>query len=377
MHILIISFSEITRDPRVFRQINALCKHSTISVCGYGSKPENANNFYQIKIFNHSPALRIKRIAYIASQQDEKFYWSAHSVNDAFSQLKKQKFDLIFANELNSLPLAIKLGNICNAKVIADFHEYEPEQGSSLSHKLLLGPYSLRMLKKFAHRCSERMTVCEGIAEKYKSLTGLDFSVMTNATNKKNLSPSHIDPKNIRLIHHGYLAPDRNIDKLLVMLKKLDSRFSLDLVLLADKNSRYFKTIEQMVSRSDGRARIIEPFQMENIAENVNEYDLGVCMLNATLFSKRMALPNKFFEWIQARLGVISWPLPEMKRIIDKYQLGQTSDTFTIDAMCNTLNKLSTDDIANFKKNACKAADEINAEANADKLCDIIFNAIS
>ena len=89
-----------------------------------------------------------------------------------------------------------------------------------------------------------------------------------------------------------------------------------------------------------------------------------------------LALPNKLFEFIQARLAVAIWPSPEMARITEAYDLGVVSDQFSVEAAAGKLNALTTEDIVRFKQNAHQAAGMFCAEKNQDKLIGIVAKLI-
>lgn len=48
MRVLILSFSEISSDPRVLRQIRALRGHASLSVAGFGTLLDSEINFFPI-----------------------------------------------------------------------------------------------------------------------------------------------------------------------------------------------------------------------------------------------------------------------------------------------------------------------------------------
>ena len=89
-----------------------------------------------------------------------------------------------------------------------------------------------------------------------------------------------------------------------------------------------------------------------------------------------MALPNKFFEFIQARLALAIWPSPEMARLVKAHDLGVVSEGFTIEAVARRLNALKTDDILRYKQNAQKAAVRLCAEKNRDRLLQMVADLL-
>ena len=123
---------------------------------------------------------------------------------------------------------------------------------------------------------------------------------------------------------------------------------------------------------SDSRIRITPPVKSSEVVAAIRNYDIGIFLLPPVNFNYENTLPNKLFDFIQARLGIAIGPTPEMAEIVRHYNIGVVADDFTAESLAKTLNQLTKADIENFKRNATKAAKELNAEANAVKLNKMI-----
>jgi hypothetical protein len=86
----------------------------------------------------------------------------------------------------------------------------------------------------------------------------------------------------------------------------------------------------------------------------------------------RLSLPNKLFEFVQARLALAVWPCPEMARMVREHDLGVVSEDFTVASMATELSRLTREDIAGFKANAHRAAKHLCAEANREPFLDLV-----
>jgi hypothetical protein len=90
--------------------------------------------------------------------------------------------------------------------------------------------------------------------------------------------------------------------------------------------------------------------------------------LEPTNLNNHFALPNKLFEFIQARLAIAIGPSPEMAKIVQEYQLGIVAQDFKPETMAAALNKMTKESMDAFKLNADKAAKILNAEENMKRL---------
>jgi hypothetical protein len=96
--------------------------------------------------------------------------------------------------------------------------------------------------------------------------------------------------------------------------------------------------------------------KFDDIISFSNKYDIGLFYLEPVTFNYENALPNKLFEFIQARLAIAISPNPEMKAIVDKYNLGVVADNYSIENLAEKIKKLSRQDILAFKHKAHQCA---------------------
>jgi hypothetical protein len=377
--ILILSFSDLSRDPRVYRQVMFINERYDIVTSGYGKL--NEMNVFNINI--EKPSNRLLRdkvpIALLMFLKlFEACYWNFPVIKNgikALSQLDYQSFDLIIANDLISLPIALKKAEQWKSKVLLDAHEYTPRQyGEQWINKFVFPKFWDYICKKYLRKIDGMITVCQGIADEYKKNYGVNCEVITNAPFYSKLAPSSSDKKRIRIIYHGLVHKSRMSENMINLMDHLDDRFELDLMIIRD-NSRYNKRIYDLAVNHP-RIFLKDTVPMPQISHTLNEYDIGLFLLPQESFSYRMALPNKLFEFIQGRLAIAIWPSPEMARILTEYNCGIVSKDYTIESMAKGLNSLTTQDIMKFKQNSHRAADFLCAEKNREKFLSIVKKVI-
>jgi hypothetical protein len=320
---------------------------------------------------------RVMRAAYLfagrySNRIWEKAYWSVPYHREALKVLLQGSYDLIHANELNSLPVAIKVAKTTAAKVIFDAHEY------SLGQKRRYGPskayrvgYLEYLLRRSLPKVDSFITVSNGISELYKDLLDIDSTVIMNAAITPRTSFRSIDPRNIKIIHHGGAFSGRGLENLIEMMPSLDDRFSLHFMLV-DDNGSYIKKLRLLAeSLSPGRVHFRSPVDPSNVVTTISEFDIGTYLLPPIVLNHEYALPNKFFDFIAAGLAIAIGPSPEMANIVRKYECGVISDCFSpVDLACR-INRLSTEEINSMKRNSVVAAKELNADVEMAKLISI------
>lgn len=354
--ILIISFSVIHSDPRVMRQVRLLAPTYDVTVAGFGVKPEADIRFVEIvkpraSLFHKGLwALKLLLGAF------ESYYWSQYHVQVAERLLRDAEPDVIIANDLSALPLALKLAK--GKPVIHDAHEYTPgEYEDQFLWRLLFGRYSRTFCQRYLPRATSMLTVCQGIADEYARHYGVRPLVVHNAPANQRLSPSPVQDGTIRMIHHGVASSARHLEVMIEMMAFLDQRFTLDLMLI-EVEPGYMKFLRDK-AQHDTRIRFIEPVPMPQICASINAYDVGLYLLPPDNFNHRHALPNKFFEFVQACLVVAIGPSPEMAALARKHGCGIVAASFEPQALAEALSALDADRVRALKEASHRAAQSL------------------
>ena len=180
-------------------------------------------------------------------------------------------------------------------------------------------PYIDYILNKYIRSIDAITTVSEGIAEQYARDYAIKRpDIITNAPKYSHILPVfHDDNNTVRMVHHGIAARQRDIGEMIKIVQCLDRRFTLDLYLVKKDEDYYQELLD--ACNSSGRVRLLEPIKMHELVPKLNEYDVGLYVLPPTSFNHLHALPNKIFEFVQARLAIAIGPSPEMARIVEEY----------------------------------------------------------
>ena len=224
------------------------------------------------------------------------------------------------------------------------------------------------------------ITVGSGLANEYAAHYPVKPVVVTNANYYAKLAPTLVNEKRIRLIHHGAANPSRQLEIMIEMMNYLDDRFSLDLMLLtpsiANKKTRsYLDSLKDLI-KGNPRITIVPPVKSSEVVNFIHPYDMGIFLLPPINFNYANTLPNKLFDFIQARLAIGIGPTPEMASLVNIHHLGVVANDFTPQALAQRINSLTATEISFFKQQADRAALELSAEKNKVILNDLVSNLI-
>jgi hypothetical protein len=290
-------------------------------------------------------------------------------------ELSSRKFDLIVSHDITLLPLAFGLKGD-RTKVVLDAREYYTrEYEDSLKWKLLTRPVNRYLCNKYLPQCDKILTVNEGLAQEYAGEFGVLPEVVMSLPRYVDLSPSPVNGTKIRIMHHGFASLSRRTETMIEMMDYLDERFSLDMMLIVSQGTYWDKIVSMAGSRKN--VRIIPPLRMEEIVPFTNKYDIGLYLCPPTSFNQKYTLPNKFFEFIQARLAVAIGPSIEMKKIVEQYDCGVVSDDFDPRSLAAKLSSLSVDKIFHYKQQSHQAASVLCSEVNRKKVQGLFHDLLA
>ncbi len=373
--ILVISFSDLNHDARVARQIDFIKDQYSVTAICYQGKPNNGYEIIPIQKTKFTLSHKLVSSFFLLTRLFKKAYSLLYQVEPLIQNLDKKKFDLIIANDVESLPLAFSLKG--SAKIIFDAHEYAPRHFEDrLTWRIFFQPLNIYLCKKYIPLVDAMTTVGKGLANEYYKNFGVMPQIITNATWYKELSPSSSNSNKIRLIHHGGSTPSRKLELMIEMMKHLDDRFTLDLMLIvpqlaSSKTAGYIDYLKHLAA-SDPRIRFLPALKSEDLVEFLNQYDIGVFLLPPTNFNYANTLPNKLFDFIQARLAIAIGPTPEMADIVNQYNIGVVSEDFTPGKLAEKLKAITRIKLSQFKTDTQRAAEDLSANQNKERITSLL-----
>ena len=358
--ILCVSFSPIYADSRVLRQLEVLRQHGEVTTVGYGPAPEGVARHIEVPEKASSlpeTPLGVARLALHLHSAVELTAPGEKAMRKAV--VESGPYDLVVANDARALPLAFAAAG--DAPVLADMHEWAPEERATvLIWRLLVGPYMEHLCSKYLPRTTAVTSVSSGLAGLYTERYGVATEIVRNAADFQNLAPSPVDPAVIKLVHSGTADAERNIMELIEAVDRLGERFSLDLYLL-EVPGGHLDVIRKKAAVTP-RVTVHPPVPPETLPRVLNQYDLGVFLYPLRTLSHLYHLPNKFFDFVQARLGLVFSPAPEIDAHVAQYGLGLITADTSAGALVDALKDITVDDVVGFKQAADRAARALSSE---------------
>ena len=368
--ILCLSLSPIHRDARVLRQLDVLAEHGDVTTVGYGPAPDAATEHLQVGDSLPSLPQTPRGVLLLATRRLKAAEAVAPALVETRRLLEGRTFDLVVANEARILPVAAEVAARGRphgegpAPVWADMHEWAPQERSHVtSWRLLVAPLMSHVCRVYLPRAAAVTTVCDTIADLYRSEFGVRCEVVRNARPFVDLSPSAPLQGVIRLAHSGGAVPGRNIEALIDATLRLPHT-TLDLILVpANDGGKYLRQLRERAGASD-RIRFHDAVTPDELPAALNHYDVGVYCLPPANLNMEYALPNKLFDFVQGRLAMVVGPSPEMGRFVREHELGAVAVSFDVDDFTDAIAGLTPETVAAAKQSAHEKARELSSDTD-------------
>ncbi len=369
--ILLLAYHEISRDPRVYKQIKWMeGKYDVTTLCKI---PANELKTKYVIYPDTNFFMKKLRMVLLLLRMYNKYLWDGVH-RTLVENLKKNKFDLIIAHHIYLLPIAFKIAEHCGAKVVLDAHEYYTEiYNDSFLWRLFMKKYFVWLSENNINRCSCVIAVNESMKDLYEKNFNINADYITNASEYVKIEPKKVDSGNIKIIHHGLASRSRKLELMVEMCKYLEPRFSVTFMIVEISvfSRLYVKKLKKIASKFKN-ITFLNPVAGNEVVKFGNNFDIGLFFMPPSNINEEYSLANKFFQYVQSRLMLAVSPLPEMKRLIDEYNIGIYSQGYNPELLAKKINKLSAEDIHNYKLNSDKCAYELSSEKNMKKFLNIL-----
>ena len=291
-----------------------------------------------------------------------------------FLYLLFKKANVLWANDLDTLLPNYCIAKLKNTKLVYDSHEYFTESVYKKS--------SRRFWEKLENNLFPKMknviTVNDSIKKIYEEKFRVPITVIRNVPyrfvkKKIHLKVALPENKKILLIQGMGFNENRGMEEAVEMMQFLPGHFILYFI----GSGTILNRLKQIVLdlQLESKVIFIDPLPYEHMMEYTTQSFLGLIFEKIDVSDEhRFSLPNKFFDYLHAGIPVLSSNAPEIKRVIEKYNVGDFINTFDPKAIAEKIISISKDHLIyeTWKQNTAKASEELNWENEETILIDFI-----
>jgi glycosyltransferase involved in cell wall biosynthesis len=235
----------------------------------------------------------------------------------------QRKVDVILANDLDSLPASFIASKRKKKPLVYDSHELFTQVPELINRRRTQAIWE-RIESWILPKVEHAYTVCESIATFYSEKYGTPFQVVRNLPHREELLM--VPPEKVLLADHrkiilyqGALNIGRGLEFAIKAMQYIDNAR-----LLIAGDGDITKALMHLVADLELADRVtflgkIPLSEMKYITAQAN---LGLSIEEDLGLNYRYALPNKLFDYIQHQVPVLVSNLPEMSKMVNRYQVG-------------------------------------------------------
>lgn len=383
MRVCLISMTVIEDDPRVRRQGDALlgAGHEVTAIGIPGARSNTPGWPVQhvagrrCSTFGNVDLAGRAALASAVPPISSQLFWS-FGYNRAFLEAAMTvDADLYLANDWWVLPIAARVALARGASYAYDTHEYAVEENLQ-NHvwRATMPRYIDRIERESIGGARFVTTVAGGIADRMLSRYGLSDrpSVIRNVPAFTPVA-GHLALPPYTVLYQGIFHSNRRLDILIDSVRLWRSEFRLVVRGLGSPSET--ERLQSMAARSDGRVVIEPPVPMTEMVSCASAADIGVFALPNSNPQADYCLPNKLFEYAMAGLALCVSDVPEMRSVVEQYDLGFLIEAVTPEGIAGAINAFRPDTIDRFRANSLLAAPGLSwdkEQINFLKLVDLV-----
>lgn len=281
-------------------------------------------------------------------------------------------FDLLLSNDLDTLPANFLISRLKKKPLVYDSHEFFTEVPELTGRPRVKRIWEW-MEKQMVPKLKLAYTVCDSIAGIYTEKYNVPFRVVRNfplARHDERPARSPSEPDEKFILYQGAVNVGRGLEQVIKAMKYLDNAH-LVIAGAGDILEELKKlTIGEGVQN---KVQFLGRLPMEELARLTPKASLGLSVEEDRGLNYRYALPNKLFDYIQARVPVVVSDLPEMASIVRQYRLGEVAPSNDPETLAGLFLEMLTNPEKRevWNQNLELAARELTWENEAAKIREI------
>jgi glycogen(starch) synthase len=376
--VVILACKNLSHNTRVVRQARALhdAGYRVVIVSNQeeGTPPREITDHYEhIRIRPHVAtgrwitALPVKAIR----KKNVRLGNELAYIHNALGALKGRKADIYHAHDSYPLVIAYILAKLKRSKLVYDSVElaFDTSRPASASK----GRLRLWLERFIVRRADAILATSQGHAEKIAAYYEVDKTcVVMNCMEFRPLSALESpDPARGKVVvYSGSVTRSYGLYSLAKATTYLEGVTTL---IMGPENTRGYKRELGVLIRwleAEDRVLLLDPVGTEEVIAHLASANVGVIPPPRDIPNYRYALPNKFFDYIMARLPVVTYATPDMRRLVEWHDIGIVLADESPEALADAIRSVLANE-EYYRANLEKIAPWYSWEMESAKMIDV------
>jgi glycosyltransferase involved in cell wall biosynthesis len=303
-----------------------------------------------------------------------------------FFRLIGSETDIYLGNDLDVMPATMLISRIYRKPLVYDSHEYFLGMAGMEQKPIRRSIWKFMETRMFS-RLKYMFTVSESVRNLYRRDYQKKMHVVRNIpllhppasdlNDEEKVWLKSIDRtipvnKNLLVLQGAGINESRGAEELVYAMLFLDaSQFHLLIIGGGDVFDKLEKIIAQ--NQLTDKITLIPKVPFSVLGHFTRKAALGFCIDKPSVLNHKYSLSNKFFEYLHAGVPVLVSRLIEQERIVNEYDVGGFIEDFHPEHIAQKIKEIFADPdrLARWKRNTCRAREELNWEKESKILLDI------